>query len=329
MAATLQAPGERLPLDNTMGVMWIGVLISAVLYGVSLGQTLYYLNRYPNDVWYLKWLVGLTVLFDSLHLAMISHTVYHYTITNYYDFQTLNFLTWSVLAEAIPTGVTGSMVQLFYVARIFRLSKRNYWISGFITLIVIANSACGTAWVIISLQLKTYTELLKINPLTISINALSAAADVLIAAILCFLLARSKTGFRRTDTMISKLINFTANTGLATSVCALASLISLVASPNTLIYALFYFCIGRLYTNSLLVALNARKSITSSSAGDSSHIQSIPMSPRPQTNNYLSSRSQNLSIKIETTTKSEFPGDMKRSGVDFEDTDDRSHRDLV
>ncbi|KAK7046000.1 hypothetical protein VNI00_006995 [Paramarasmius palmivorus] len=125
-------------------------------------------------------------------------------------------MIWSVLAEAIPTGVSGTLVQCFYTIRVWRLSKKNYFLAGIILVIVFANTACGTAWVIISLQMKTYTDLLKINGLTISINALSAAADVLIAAALCIILYRAKTGFKRSDTMISRLISFSANTGLAT-----------------------------------------------------------------------------------------------------------------
>ncbi|KAJ7467339.1 hypothetical protein B0H11DRAFT_2197312 [Mycena galericulata] len=45
------------------------------------------------------------------------------------------------------------------------------------------------------------------------------------------------------------------------SLCALASLITLIISPKTLIYASFYFCIGRFFSNALLASLNARSVI--------------------------------------------------------------------
>ncbi|KAK6987892.1 hypothetical protein R3P38DRAFT_2805162 [Favolaschia claudopus] len=41
-------------------------------------------------------------------------------------------------------------------------------------------------------------------------------------------------------------------------ICAVASLISLILSPRTRIYASFYSCIGRMYSNALLASLNAR-----------------------------------------------------------------------
>uniref|UniRef100_A0A0W0FSB5 DUF6534 domain-containing protein n=1 Tax=Moniliophthora roreri TaxID=221103 RepID=A0A0W0FSB5_MONRR len=350
MPATIQNPGEQQPLDDTMGVMYIGVMISAVFYGISLVQTAYYYNRYPNDPWYLKYLVAATLVLDTIHLAFITHTIYHYAITTYYVKEELTVMVWSVLVRislpgksirllsvlqrqrqfpqvfrvlwcsaSTPLGfgeVSHDFFIRFPILELVSVSKKNYYLAGLILIIVFANAACGTAWVIISLQMKTFTDLLTINSLTISINALSAAADVLIAASLCITLYRAKTGFKRSDTMISKLINFSANTGLATSMCAMASLISLVASPKTLIYALFYFCIGRLYTNSLLVALNARKAIRGTE--DEHKMVSIPssvMSPPPT----HKPRSQNISIRIDTTQ--EYASDRKSNHMTLEGND--------
>ncbi|KAF9463802.1 hypothetical protein BDZ94DRAFT_1321566 [Collybia nuda] len=288
------------PLDSTMGAMLIGVIVSAVLLGVSLVQTFYYYLDYPKDPWYLKSLVACTAVFDVTHLAMISHTVYHYLITNYHNPPSLEIMTWSVLLEALFTGVTGALVQCFYTTRVWRLSNKNVWLTGLILAIVLANAGCGTAWVILSMQLNTYEELLSISPLTISINALSTGADVLIAASLCFMLQRARTGFKKSDSMINRLMLFVVNTGVLTSICAIASLVSLLASPLTLIYASFYFCIGRLYTNSFLATLNARKSITGR-IDDVSHML-VSMPPTLLTPIGSSGKSsQNISIRIDTT----------------------------
>lgn len=112
-----------------------------------------------------------------------------------------------------------------------------------------------------------------------SVNVLGAVADFLIALILVFYLRRSRTGFKRlvpaspdiivlnlgyrSDHMITKLIFFSVSTGLLTSVCAIASLVSILLWGNTLcvplgrgftftsdlivcrIYVAFYFSLGR------------------------------------------------------------------------------------
>ncbi|KAF8209215.1 hypothetical protein K438DRAFT_1811943 [Mycena galopus ATCC 62051] len=246
------------PLDNTMGSMLLGVIVSAVLYGISLLQCLFYFTRYGRDPLYLKILVASTLILDTLHLSLVIHTVYHYLISNYYENDSLLVMVWSVSAEALPTGFTAGLVQSFYAHRIWKMSQHNLFVTGFILLVVVVNTACGTAWVVLALRAGTYQRLLQISWLTITINALSTAADVLITSILCFMLQRTRPASLETETMVNRLILFTINTGLLTSLCAIASLISLILAPRTLIYASFYFCIGRLYSNALLASLNAR-----------------------------------------------------------------------
>ncbi|KAJ7747826.1 hypothetical protein B0H16DRAFT_917876 [Mycena metata] len=255
MSATLQ-PGS--PLDNTMGSMLLGVIVSAVLYGISLLQCLFYFTRYDRDPFYLKALVACTVFLDTMHLTFVVHTVYHYLITNYYKTDALQVMVWSVSLEALPTGLTAGLVQSFYAHRVWRMSHHNVVLTGLILVLVLATSACGTAWVVLALRAGTYEKLLAISPLTISINALSSGADVLITVTLCFMLYNTQPASLETETMVNRLILFTINTGLLTSLCAVASLVSLIISPKTLIYASFYFCIGRLYSNALLASLNAR-----------------------------------------------------------------------
>ncbi|KAJ6537205.1 hypothetical protein DFH09DRAFT_1178240 [Mycena vulgaris] len=257
-AATLQTGAA---LDNTMGALLIGVIVSAVLYGISLLQSLFYFTRYDRDALYIKALVAAAVILDTIHLAFVIHTVYHYLITHYYQNEALKVITWSVSLEALPTGITAGLVQSFYAYRVWKMSHRNYFLTGIILVLVLATTGCGIAWVIIALQGGTYERLLQITPLTITINALSTGADVFITSILCFMLHQTKPPSLQTETIINRLILFTINTGLLTSLCALGSLISLISSPRTLIYASFYFCVGRLYSNSLLASLNARNVI--------------------------------------------------------------------
>ncbi|KAJ7238123.1 hypothetical protein B0H12DRAFT_1137877 [Mycena haematopus] len=253
--ATLNAGA---PLDNTMGSMLLGVIVSAVLYGISLLQCLFYFTRYGRDPLYLKILVASTLFLDTLHLSLVIHTVYHYLISDYYNNDSLQVMVWSVSLEALPTGITAGLVQSFYAHRIWKMSQHNIFLTGVVLLLVVANTVCGTVWVVMAMGARTYERLLRISPLTISINALSTAADVIITSTLCFMLQQTRPASLETETMVNRLILFTINTGLLTSLCAVASLISLIVSPRTLIYASFYFCIGRLYSNALLASLNAR-----------------------------------------------------------------------
>ncbi|KAF7297432.1 hypothetical protein MIND_00976800 [Mycena indigotica] len=179
-AATLQV---GFALDNTMGSMLLGVIISAVLYGISLLQCLFYFTRYMRDPAYLKTLVASTVFLDTIHLVFVVHTVSHHNI----------ILTGLIIVIILATSGEFSVIIAFSILK---------------------NTACGTAWVVLALEAGTYQQLLNISPLTISINALSTSTDVIITSILCYMLYDTQPASLETETIVNRLILFTINTGL-------------------------------------------------------------------------------------------------------------------
>ncbi|KAJ7230602.1 hypothetical protein GGX14DRAFT_486303, partial [Mycena pura] len=243
--------------------------------------------------------------FDTIHQALISHTLYTYLVTNYNNSVELTQIVWSLLVEVLFNGFTALLVQSFLTVRIWRLSNGNKWLTGAALLLVLGEFGCVLAYVALSLRLRTLAELVELKGLSVTVNALAAAGDVLIAATLCKLLYSSRTGFHRSDTMIKKLMVWAVNTGLVTSLCAIASLISIVVADSTFIYILFFFCMGRLYCNSLLATLNARSMIRGAADGVHTTSENLSLSLRefhPKTTGLsMASKRPNISIKIDTT----------------------------
>ncbi|KAJ6627488.1 hypothetical protein B0H10DRAFT_389486 [Mycena sp. CBHHK59/15] len=295
-------------IENTMGAALLGVIGAAGLYGVSCVQIWYYFNRYGStDSWYIKFLVCLVFVFDSTHQALISHTVYWYVITNYSHPEALVNLVWSILLEVLFNGFIGLIVQSFLTMRVWRLSNKNLTLTAITASLVLAEFGCSVAFTIQSLQLETWTELGELKSLSMSVNVLGAASDVIITSILVFYLHQSRTGFKKSDTMISKLIMFSVSTGLLTSICAVASLLSILLWGQTLIYVAFYFSLGRLYFNSVLATLNARKDIralTDDPEDLTFSLQTLSKVPRN-----MNSRRPTISIKIDTTHEVEAEQD--------------------
>jgi len=125
---------------------------------------------------------------------------------------------------------------------------------------------------------------------------------------------------------INKLIMFSISTGFLTSLDAIAAIVSITLWPHMFACVAFYFCIGRLYCNTLLVTLNARKGLR----GGESHRGDISLSTGTQqktNHSFLGTTSKvsylrqdmvslsfshqhapnNISIKIDTTE--EYMGD--------------------
>ncbi|KAJ8086183.1 hypothetical protein PM082_005006 [Marasmius tenuissimus] len=154
------------------------------------------------------------------------------------------------------------------------------------------------------MRLVTWLDLNMLKRLSNTINVLGVASDVAIAGGLFYHLHNSRTGFQKSDTMIRKLIAFSVSTGLLTSVCAIASLVSNLVWGNTMIYVTFYFCLGRLYSNSLLATLNARNSIRGESDENDSgsfSLQTFPVESRVRNLKVPKPPSTNITIKIDTT----------------------------
>ncbi|KAN0098024.1 hypothetical protein V8E55_002470 [Tylopilus felleus] len=291
-------------LDNTLGAFLIGVVVSATLYGVTIIQTWYYYSRYPSDPWYVKLLVAGVLLSDTCHQALITHTVYTYLVTYFGELEALGEVVWSLIVEVFFNGFTALFVQSFLAMRVYRLSNKSWLATGSVMILVIGEFVLVLVYAIQAIQFNTFAQLATLKALSMSVNAVAAAGDVLIAIYLCTLLQKSRTGFRRSDSMINKLIVFSINTGLLTSICAVASLISISASPNTFIYIAFYFCLGRLYCNSLLATLNARKGLRAGSHSDemSLSLQGVQQKTTQSVIGTTTKRTpNNISIKIDTT----------------------------
>ncbi|KIK02541.1 hypothetical protein K443DRAFT_96699 [Laccaria amethystina LaAM-08-1] len=313
-------------LDNTFGAAFVGLVVAATLHGVSCVQAWYYFTH-QDDQWPIRLLVGAVMAFDTIHQILITHTVYIYTISNWGNSKILGRLVWSMLVEVLFNGFTAFLVQSFLAMRVWRLSNRNPWLTLLVCLLIAGEF--GAPFVHITFWVFAHAACNSGCSLSIIVNALAAAGDVLIAGTLCIILHRSRTGFHRSDTMINKLILFSVNTGVLTSLCAIASLISIVVAGHTFLYIAFFFCIGRLYSNSLLATLNARKMIRGAADGihststcENMSLKSFSHNAKSKTGGVSSAaarRQANISIKIDTTkefaTDSDPENDTEKHSV--------------
>ncbi len=78
--------------------------------------------------------------------------------------------------------------------------------------------------------MKTLLELSNLLTLEKVCNVFGAVSDIGIAGTLVYLLRKSRTGFKRTETLVNRLIMFSINTGLITSMCAIMALVSVSIS---------------------------------------------------------------------------------------------------
>ena len=73
--------------------------------------------------------------------------------------------------------------------------------------------------------------------------------DLRSPATLVIVFSRSRTGFRKTDTILNRLIRGAIQTGLFAGIFSTCNLITFLFFPNTNLYGTFAIPVGRIYTN--------------------------------------------------------------------------------
>lgn len=246
-------------LNLTYGALLVSLIISSALYGITVLQTFIYYRRYPNDPWLTKLTVFLLWVLDTTHLVFCTITLYTYLITNF-NSPGVFLLLWSMNLQIDCNGLIGLIAQCFFARRVLMMT-------GHIipTVLIIG---CGLTYfgLGILLTVKSFAvrgpdDLLGLRWIIAAGLGSAAAADIIIAATLCYHLLKSRTGFARTDSLISTLIAYCITTGLVTSVIAVACVITFEAAHSTYIWIGLFWIIGRCYVNSVLAALNIRVSL--------------------------------------------------------------------
>ncbi|TRM56904.1 hypothetical protein BD626DRAFT_571228 [Schizophyllum amplum] len=305
-------------LDNTLGMLFNSVVLTGLL------QMWHYYRHYAaKDGWFLRCLVIGIFCVDTAQQGMYSASVYWYCVTTHGDPTALAVLDAKLAQQVMLIGILALTVQLFYCYRVFLLSRRNYFVAGFLTVVALGTFAVTTTYYGYTTKYTMFADLANIKSLSISINVTSAVMDVMISSSMVFFLHTSKTGFKRSNDVLNRLIVFTFNTGIPTSAAAIWSLIAINAWPDTFIYMLTFFIEGRLYTNCLMVTLNSRANLKSALSGSSG--ENYTMSSRDRSGQLPSGQRLNgsnaIAIRIDTTKQMDRPDEYKQQAHELESVD--------
>jgi hypothetical protein len=167
----------------------------------------------------------------------------------------------------MATSMTGFVVQSFLIRRYHYLSRRPLitW-----SLVFLSFGAIGGAFssaIIIILHNDYGSRHIIFIPVTIWL-VLSAATDCAIAAALVIQLHQMKSGFKASQSLIRKITVTTIQTGAATSVVALTALATFVPAVNSNVPTCFGFCLGCIYSLTMLHNLNERNNLAGTNPHD-------------------------------------------------------------
>lgn len=245
-----------LDLNPTFGAIFIGIIFATFLEGVMTLQCYIYFSNFKSDRLFLRAIVAVVWFLDTLHIAFVVAMQYNYVITNYDNPNILAQATWQFDLSVILTTCVAFIIQSYFMWRTWVLTK-SYALTGTIFILILLSLGFGLACGAETFILRDFDNFVVFRWGVGSWLGASAACDLVVAGSLCWTLWHSKTGFKPTDSLLDRLIVWTLNTGLLTSIVAVIDLICF-GTMNNLIHFAFNVCLAKLYANMFVATLNQR-----------------------------------------------------------------------
>ncbi|KDQ62584.1 hypothetical protein JAAARDRAFT_465119 [Jaapia argillacea MUCL 33604] len=297
------------PSETTYGAIFVALIASAVFYGVTLLQTYLYFRRYPKDPMFLRTMVFVLCFLDTLHLIFCTISIYWYLVINYSNLDMLDDSFWAMNLQVDCNGLIGLSVQFFFARRVWLLSK------NWILTIIICTLACmhfglGVVFTVQAFDLGHFSRYSKLTWITSTGLGCAASADILIALSLCYYLAKMRSEFKRTNSIITTLMIYSINTGALTSIIATSCAVTFAIMPTNFVWLSFFWVLGKCYVNSFLAMLNSRENICEKARRVPTFVElghlpdaGAPTPPSPTKKSFFGKRGVTLAVIVETTTE--------------------------
>ncbi|KAL5524124.1 hypothetical protein ACEPAG_8297 [Sanghuangporus baumii] len=278
MPSTGDPPGQ----DNTVSLGAVRftclppLMIAIYLLGLSCLQLWFYIEKYihTDRLWLKIYTISLWIL-STVYLILVLKFAYIYFVREFGNVAFLDHLPKDIHGTAPFSPVICAMVQTLFVMRAWNLSG-NYFLTGFLAFAVIAQLATTVLFIHKLRDFSRLSQVLNIIAYERAMNIIAVCTDMVIALSLIWLLSRYRSGFRRTDGIIRKLVAFTIGTGLITGVMAMVAFVTAQLLPQT-IFAVYYNC--------MLASLNARSALRNefnATGGISIHLDDLACTSEEQ-----------------------------------------------
>ncbi|KAM5542192.1 hypothetical protein V8D89_004065 [Ganoderma adspersum] len=241
-------------------------------------QVVLYWRLYTSDPFRTKSMVIFIWVLDLVHSMMVCIANWENLISNFGGFDNLDYITWSIAVTVALTALTTFTVHCFFSHRIHTLSRRNWYIT--VPLVTLASVRLIAAIVSTTemIRLRSFRSFVKNYGYVFTLGlATSTVLDILITGILCFYLRRRRSGMAKMDRIISALTLYTVENGMLTCITTAISLICWIKMSNNLVFLGLHLAISKLYANSIMASLNARKSLSNRLESLSGNSDGLPL----------------------------------------------------
>ncbi|KAJ7260479.1 hypothetical protein B0H12DRAFT_1107526 [Mycena haematopus] len=260
------------PVDRTFillwGVQFIAYTLDIALWGVAVVLVLqYFRTYYKKDPPLIRTVVATLLLVTTIHALFLAKNDYKDFVSLFGDFEGQDIIPYEANVMICAAFVVAFVAQLFYATRIWVLSRGDWRYVTPVVLLAILQLSFGIAQTAEVAIVHRYSKLESTVVTSTAQGAASAACDITITAILCYILRKSRTGIQRTDSVLEKMIIYAFNRGSVTSLMALLQLILFIAMPGTLVFTLFILPNCHVYVISVCSMLMSRETLRAELSG--------------------------------------------------------------
>ncbi|KAK0491879.1 hypothetical protein EDD18DRAFT_1415309 [Armillaria luteobubalina] len=155
-------------LGMTLGAIYLGAMVAAILFGITNLQTVIYYKKYPGDWWVYRYSVASLWILDALHVALSTHALYQYLITLYGSFFATYEIIWSFKLHVLITLPAQVLivieVQALYTVRLWKVNSNFYEVVPWLVVLsVTAAFSTGIYSVVEFFSLSSFLSIAKIR----------------------------------------------------------------------------------------------------------------------------------------------------------------------
>ncbi|KAI0829045.1 hypothetical protein BC628DRAFT_1192913 [Trametes gibbosa] len=256
-------------LTPMLGALFIGVVLASSLYGVTSLQTYIYFTRHSNDTKTLKSIVFFLWIINTLRIAILAVAGYTYMVMDFTHPAAVLVPSWTIFPSTVLlVGLNNTLIRVVFCYRIWRLGGKYWWIAPAVVFGV-ATFGLTLAFSIVAHGFKTWgqLELPEASWMLTAPFAMGMVADIFISTSLSVLLAKRKTGYARSDSVVQRLIIYAINNAILSTMCGMLVLVTYLTAPSNFAFMCLYIVYPELILNALLATLNGRPSLKNMMSG--------------------------------------------------------------
>ncbi|THV00052.1 hypothetical protein K435DRAFT_719304 [Dendrothele bispora CBS 962.96] len=256
-------PGLSLPIgpnfSESVDGFFYGNIIAIGLFGIIIVQVWIYINT-NTDKWPLQLLVAILASLDLANTCLNAKILHQYLISNFGDLMVFANISKASLIEYLITLIVVLCVEVFFASRVWIIGKVHWIVPVSMVVTALAGTGAGIASMIGQFQndsLLIYNGNMQKLEVGWS-GSLSAVSDIIATAALSWSLSSSKTGIKRTDTLLQKLFQYTITRGLLVTIDQTIFVIIFLTDPEKLWWTPFHYSLSKVYVITMIAMLNAR-----------------------------------------------------------------------